>query len=77
MQTAKVSPETHLKMTANRRLILNVLSDHIDSDPPPHSASSIMYALENGVKYGWIEGLQRVPRKEQFIGRYVTYWRLV
>jgi hypothetical protein len=54
-----------MKTTANRKLILQLLSDHIDGDPPPHSASSIMYALENGVKYGWIEGLKSVPRKEQ------------
>jgi hypothetical protein len=55
------------RLTANRKLILKVLGDFIDSDPPPHSASSIMYALENAVKYGWegYEGLKSVPRKEQ------------
>jgi hypothetical protein len=55
------------RLTTNRRLILNVLADHIDSDPPPHSAYSILYALENAVKYQWegYEGLKDVPRKEQ------------
>jgi hypothetical protein len=55
-----------MKMTANRRLILQLLSDPIDGDPPPHSASSILYALENAVKYGW-EGydIKATPSKEQ------------
>jgi DNA-binding transcriptional ArsR family regulator len=54
------------RLTGNRKLILSVLADHIDSDPPPHSASSILYALENAFKYGW-DGydIKAIPSKEQ------------
>ncbi|MEQ1544741.1 hypothetical protein [Methyloglobulus sp.] len=52
------------KLTANRKLILRLLGDYIDGSSPPHSASNILYALENAVKYGWqgYESLKTVPQ---------------
>ena len=46
-----------MKMTFNRRLILSVLAEGIDDKPPPHSASSIGYNLENAFNYKWDFGL--------------------
>lgn len=55
-------------MTFNRRLILLVLSEPIDSSPPPHSASSIGYALGMALAYQWpgiYEGMKTLPNKQQ------------
>lgn len=42
-----------MKNTFNRRLILAALFDEIDGTPPPHSASSVYYSLENAFNYKW------------------------
>ena len=57
-----------MKMTFNRKLILHVLGDEIESRPPPHSASSIGYWLNIsiGCKDGGVfENMRTVPNKQQ------------
>ncbi|MFI3120025.1 MAG: hypothetical protein QX203_08595 [Methylococcaceae bacterium] len=57
-----------MKMTFNRRLILLALSEPIDGSPPPHSASSIGYALGMALAYKWpglYAGMKSVPNKQQ------------
>ncbi len=57
-----------MKMTFNRRLILLALSEPIDGTPPPHSASSIGYALGHAFAYKWpglYESMKSVPNKQQ------------
>lgn len=46
-----------MKTTFNRRLILSVLAESIDGTPPPHSAGSVFYRLENAFEYKWDCGL--------------------
>lgn len=46
---------------------MRLLGEWIDGSPPPHSASSLIYCLENMVSYHW-EGYdvpKTMPRKEQ------------
>jgi len=53
--------------TRNRQLILRLLGEWTDGSPPPHSASTLLYCLENMVEHQW-EGYDipnAVPRKEQ------------
>ena len=57
-----------MKMTFNRKLILHVLGDEIESRRPPHSASSIGYWLNIsiGCKDGGVfENMRTVPNKQQ------------
>jgi hypothetical protein len=55
-------------MTFNRRLILLVLSEDSEGTPPPHSASTIHYCLENAFNYKWsglYESMKALPNKQQ------------
>ena len=56
-------------MTFNRRLILSVLVDEIESCQPPHAAGFIGYALKNAFTYKWTDGIYpdmtTVPNKRQ------------
>lgn len=55
-------------MTFNRRLILLALSEHIEGNPSPHSASSIGYALKNAFASKWpglYENMNTLPNKQQ------------
>ncbi|WP_262965379.1 hypothetical protein [Methylobacter psychrophilus] len=58
-----------MKMTFNRRLMLEVLADEIDGRQPPHGAGSIRSNLENAFNYKWNYGLYpsmvTLPNKRQ------------
>lgn len=57
-----------MKTTFNRRLILLVLSEPTEDSQPPHSASTVLYTLENAINYKWTglnEGMKAVPSKQQ------------
>ncbi len=57
-----------MKMTFNRRLILLALSDQVDGTPPPHSASSIGYALAGAFQSNWgglYDEMKTLPNKQQ------------
>ncbi len=40
-----------MRMTKNRKLILRLLDEPIDSSMPPHSVSRLNYQLDNMVKF--------------------------
>jgi hypothetical protein len=68
-----------MKMTFNRRLVLLVLSEPTEDGQPPHSASTIIYILENALKYKWTGGLYAdmtfVPCKQQVYRTLRDLWR--
>jgi hypothetical protein len=67
-----------MKMTFNRRLVLQVLSEPTDGRQPPHSARTVLYTLENALKYKWTGGLYAdlkfVPCKQQVYRTLKELW---
>jgi len=67
-----------MKMTFNRKLMLAVIADEIDCCLPPHSASSIRYALENAINYkfeGWpYDAMTTLPTKRQIYRTLKELW---
>jgi len=58
-----------MKLTKNRKLILQLLAESDGDGCPPHSVSSLMYLLDNVIQYQW-EGyehyaLVKAPSKQQ------------
>lgn len=55
-----------MRMTANRRHILAVLTESGgDIGDPPHSASSVLWFLESAQGFAGFESLKTVPSKQQ------------
>lgn len=67
-----------MKLTFNRRLMLAVIADEIDCCPPPHSASSIRYALESAINYNfkgeYYENMVTLPNKRQIYRTLKELW---
>ncbi|MDO9170129.1 MAG: hypothetical protein Q7U18_13715 [Methylobacter sp.] len=68
-----------MKMTFNRRLILEVLANEIEGTQPPHGASSIGYALKTAFNYKWGDGLYpgmvTLPNKRQIHRTLKELWQ--
>ena len=58
-----------MKLTKNRQLILQLLTESNSDDCPPYSVSSLMYMLDNVIAFQWEGyeeyGLNKVPSKQQ------------
>ena len=67
-----------MKMSFNRKLMLAVIADEIDCCPPPHTASSIRYALESAINYNfkgeYYENMVTLPSKRQVYRTLVDLW---
>jgi len=67
-----------MKMTFNRKLMLAVIADEIDCCLPPHSASSIRYALESAINYkfeGWpYDAMTTLPTDRQIYRTLADLW---
>ncbi|MGZ8190052.1 MAG: hypothetical protein ACXWTS_02350 [Methylococcaceae bacterium] len=68
-----------MKMTFNRQLILSVLSENIDGSPPPHSAGTIGYSLENAFNCTWnvepYASMKTLPNKRQIHRTLKELWQ--
>ena len=67
-----------MKLTFNRRLMLAVIADEIDCCPPPHTASTIRYALESAINYNfkgeYYENMVTLPSQRQVYRTLVDLW---
>jgi len=58
-----------MKLTKNRKLILQLLAESEGDDCPPHSVSNLMYLLDNVIRFQWKGyehcALIKVPSKQQ------------